>query len=272
MKTIESKLDNGKVTILGGSLGSTFSIYNSCKAAQASGVGLVGAYVPGCCLIPLESQDVGCRIRSFRSYGSPDAIDEILEHINCFSNCSVLGIGIKEKLDLKYSFFSPILQNSKKVLVIDADLIEVVSQYPKILFKRNNMDVPYILTLNKEEYFKLFRDSFNDARIQEFSSDSNTYILIKGCNSRLFSPKNADPEELFEGNIPKMAVAGMGDLLSGLIGGYVARGFTEREAVIRSFSRRSRSSKKYLKRFPYAESVSPRDILEILRRGEDLAD
>jgi NAD(P)H-hydrate repair Nnr-like enzyme with NAD(P)H-hydrate dehydratase domain len=107
--------------------------------------------------------------------------------------------------------------------------------------------------------------------VQRFSDISNSYVLLKGKVAVLFSPGKVEVEELYEGEIPKMAVAGMGDVLSGLIGGYLARGFYPTNAIRRSFCRRSRAAKLYLERHPYAESVTPRDILEILKKGEDLA-
>ena len=266
---IEEKAHNGKVTVVGGSVGSTFCVYNCSKAAQASGVGLVISYVPDCIIVPLEAQDIGCRVRGFINYNAKNAVEPIVEHINNYSDCLVVGVGIKESATVKYDFFKPILGYSKKTVVVDADLIEVIYAHPDILLRRETKEIPHIVTLNRRESAVLFGPDAPEDEVQRFADLSNSYVMLKGRISKLVSPGGTKPEELYEGEIPRMAVAGMGDVLSGLIGGYIARGSTPIQAIRMSFSRRSRAAKKYLEHYPNTESVTPRDIIQILKTGED---
>ncbi len=119
---------------------------------------------------------------------------------------------------------------SKLPLVIDADAIQLLSSDNSLLsiLPKNSILTPHIGELDR-----LIGESKNsEERLKkqlEFSAKHNVYIIQKGAFSKLSCP-NGDLFINSSGNAG-MASAGMGDVLTGIIGSFLAQGYSPLEAA-----------------------------------------
>ncbi len=214
----------GRVLIIGGSYGKIGAVVLSTTAALKSGAGLVTAMLPECGYNVIQN-------------AVPEAMCEtnganVIENIPAISDNTTVGIGPgigKDKLTANavLSF----LEDYTKPLVIDADALNIIADNPEILHK---LPKDSILTPHPREFERLFGSNTNSmvqvdhARIQAMRYNIN--IVLKGHHTTII---DRDGECFYNttGN-PGMATAGSGDVLTGLITGLLAQGYTPREAAI----------------------------------------
>jgi len=117
-------------------------------------------------------------------------------------------------------------------LVIDATALNILSKEETVL--TNGFKIPVILTPHTGEFEKLFGKTSNDfdrmKLAQRKAIDLNCSIILKGHHTLVAFP---DGECYFNttGNAG-MATAGSGDVLTGLLTGLLAQGYTSKEACI----------------------------------------
>ncbi|MFD2513193.1 NAD(P)H-hydrate dehydratase [Pontibacter locisalis] len=130
------------------------------------------------------------------------------------------------------STIGQLLATSSHPLVIDADAINIISSSEKLKaqLKRNQL----IFTPHPKEFERLIGKSNNDydrlKDMLEFCQEYDCYVVLKGNNTALGTP---DGEIYFNttGN-PGMATGGTGDVLTGIITGFVAQNYTLKEACL----------------------------------------
>ena len=130
-------------------------------------------------------------------------------------------------------FFFEILRSSSLPMVVDADGITLLAQNLNILKK---LKAPLVLTPHPGEMSRLIGktgDEIQKSRIsvaRDFSSMYNVYTVLKGARTVISTPDGRvfiNPT----GN-PGMASGGMGDVLTGVIGGFLAQGYDPADACI----------------------------------------
>jgi NAD(P)H-hydrate epimerase len=120
---------------------------------------------------------------------------------------------------------------SEKPLVIDADGLNCLATDPSLV---REAKVPVVLTPHPGEMARLLKIS--NANVQErrldiartFATQYRCYLILKGARTVVASPDGKawiNPT----GN-PGMASGGMGDVLTGIIGGLLAQEYTPIEA------------------------------------------
>lgn len=216
----------GYVFVMGGSVGLTGAVCLCARAALASGAGLVRVGVP-CSLadifeikltevmsLPLADKKGYLSLKSFKK------ITEIIEKIDVI----VLGCGASvepsaKKLNLK------VIKEIDKPLVIDADAINALVGNLGVLKKRKTKKI--VLTPHLGEFSRLIRLSVDEIKrdrktlVKEFALRYNLTLVLKGHGTLV-----CDGERMFENSTgnPGMATAGSGDVLSGIIAGFLAQG------------------------------------------------
>ncbi len=114
--------------------------------------------------------------------------------------------------------------------VIDADALNLLSKHKELI---NFIPKNAILTPHKKELERLVGtyqsdEEFLDKQI-EFSTQHQVYIIQKGAYSKLTCP-NGDVLINSTGN-NSMAVAGMGDILTGVISSLLAQGYSPKQSA-----------------------------------------
>jgi len=138
------------------------------------------------------------------------------------------GIGTEKETQLSVKH---ILESTKKPLVIDADALNALSlnkDWLKLVPQNS------ILTPHPKEFERLTRIVANDFERHQlqidFSKQHQVFVVLKGAHTCITTPEG---ESYFNstGN-SGMAKGGSGDVLTGLITGLLAQGYTSLEASL----------------------------------------
>jgi len=214
----------GHSLIIGGSYGKIGAVTLSCKAALASGAGLITAYIPKCGYEILQTSFPEAMVIT-------DASEKIITDINYYIEASAIGIGMGLGTDPEtVKTFENFLSDIKKPLVIDADALNILSKHKAFLklLPENSILTPHPKEL--ERLIGNWNDDFDKLQmVKEFSKEYNIIVVIKGANTITVFKNQCFINST--GN-PGLATAGSGDVLTGIISGLMAQGYKPIEAAI----------------------------------------
>jgi NAD(P)H-hydrate epimerase len=222
------KGDYGHVLVIGGSSGKTGAAALTCQAAARTGAGLVTLAVPASLhgvmeekltevmTEPLDEEEPG-----FLGRSSFKKIKALMKG----KSVVALGPGIATHEDTVKLVHS-ILKESSLPMVIDADAINALSFDPDLL---KGVTVPLVLTPHPGEMARLVgvtskeiqKDRISIAK--KFAQQYGCYLVLKGARSLIAGPDGGACINL-SGNAG-MASGGMGDVLTGMIAGFIAQGY-----------------------------------------------
>ncbi|MDO8746581.1 MAG: NAD(P)H-hydrate dehydratase [Thermodesulfovibrionales bacterium] len=237
------KGDYGHVLVIAGSRGKTGAAFMCAKACLRAGAGLVTIGVPESLLDIFQS-----RVTEEMTLPLPDkgdgtlslkALEKILEFLSEKADVLAIGPGISVTDDTK-KLVRELLLNSTAPAVIDADAINSLEGNKQVLKKARS---PIILTPHAGEMERLLRQSsVKDAKLIakiekdrintaiSFAKETGTYLVLKGVPTVIAVPEGRvfiNPT----GN-SGMASAGTGDVLTGMLSGFLGQGLTPLEASI----------------------------------------
>ncbi len=213
----------GHALIIGGSLGKMGAVSFAVNGALKVGSGVVTAYIPKC----------GCSILQTAIPEAMVELDapEILESFSPKTEATVIGIGIGMGTDKKtVEGFGKFLKRTKTPMVIDADAINCLSLNKKII-----KDIPSlsVLTPHPKELERLLGASVSNydqlEKAKKFSKKYNVVLVIKGAYSKIIYQ---DQMYVNSSGNPALATAGSGDVLTGIITGLMAQGYSSLNAAI----------------------------------------
>ncbi|MDR9827971.1 NAD(P)H-hydrate dehydratase [Vibrio sp. FNV 38] len=234
------KGDNGRLLLIGGELGMLGAIRLASAAALRAGAGLVKACVNDSALLALQT-------------GIPELMasgwSTFLPPTQQWSDVVVIGPGLGQSDDAVKILQQITSLNYQLPMVIDADGLNYLAlqHQQDIQIHRDN----WILTPHPGEAARLLNcsiSSVEDDRYAAVRKLQQTYggvVVLKGAGSLVF-----DGEQMFvctRGN-PGMASGGMGDVLAGLAGSYLAQGYSLLEASLMAVHIHSMSADKCAKR------------------------
>ncbi|HLB56455.1 MAG TPA: NAD(P)H-hydrate dehydratase [Coxiellaceae bacterium] len=208
------KGDFGHVLVIGGDHGMGGAVHLCAEAALRVGAGLVSVATRAEHVLPLcESRpEIMCH-----------AVKNAAQLLPLIKKATVIVIGTGlGKSDWSRELFQTAL-NTEQNKVVDADALNLLSEKPQ---KKNN----WILTPHVGEAARLLHCSTAQVQADRFDSAKklcNQYggiIVLKGAGT-LIQAENELPFLCEAGN-PGMASGGMGDVLSGVIGGLLAQHFS----------------------------------------------
>ncbi len=165
-------------------------------------------------MLPLPDDDNG--------FLSEQSIPEILSKLSQ-STAVVIGCGLGVT-DSTKKVFEAVIKNTKCPILIDADGLNILSENIDILKTAN---VPVMLTPHPGEMSRLLSKSVEEIQLnrvsacKELSFKTGAVVLLKGCNTVIC--KGVEVYINPTGN-QGMAKGGSGDVLSGVIGSFLAQG------------------------------------------------
>ena len=218
---ISHKGDYGRLLIIGGSIGYTGAVSLASHAAVRSGAGLVSILVPQSIYnitavkndeaMPYPLPDCDGLI----SGGSADIIARRLKH----STACVIGPGLGRSPELS-KLVPRLVSESELPMVIDADGLYALSQNMQAL---KDSKAHIVLTPHEGEFARLggilTENRIQDAR--DFSKEYGCVLVLKGHRTVCAFP-DGSVYIVGAGN-PGMAKGGSGDVLSGIIGAFIAQ-------------------------------------------------
>lgn len=225
----------GHVLVVGGSLGMTGAVSMASYAALRAGAGLVTAAVPESLLPVVAASRPEIMTFPLAETGKAaialEALPAIENLLGAVSVCAV-GCGMSRYTEAK-AIMNFILEKSGVPLVIDADGINALAEDLSIL---ENRQVPVVLTPHPGEMARLLKKSTKEVQsdrlniARRFAMEWNVTLVLKG-NKTVVATPGGDTYINLTGN-PGMATAGSGDVLCGIIAGFIAQGLNPQMAAV----------------------------------------
>lgn len=178
----------------------------------------------------------------------------------------VVGPGLGRSFDSKEALLA-LLEIAKGMcipMVLDADALNILSEVPNW---QDYLPKGAVLTPHLGELKRLFSwegDEDRDRLVGEFCSSTGCTLVMKGYHSKVFTPAR-DCLVNTTGN-PGMAKGGSGDVLTGLLGGLIARGYAPADAAALAVWLHGFAGD-CLTRSRTAEAYSSRDLIDKLHEG-----
>ncbi len=216
----------GHALLIGGSYGKMGAVVLSAKACLRSGVGLLTVQIPRCGYDILQTSLPEAMVL-------PDWHWMVNTTVPDISPYSALGIGPgmgKDSLTLQ--MLRQLLPQLTQPTVLDADALNLISENRDLLdmIPKNS-----ILTPHPKEFQRLLGQNWSDdyeklALLRDFAQHYEVIVCLKGAHTAVALP---DGTIHFNstGN-PGMATGGSGDVLTGIIVGLLAQGFSPTEAAL----------------------------------------
>ena len=215
----------GHALVISGSYGKMGACVLASRACITSGAGLVTAHIPSCgyTILQTTNPEVMAEVDSSDKFISDPIVLDRYDAVG-------IGPGIGTEADTQ-NMFKGVIQNTSLPIVLDADALNILSENKTWLhFLPENS----ILTPHIGEFKRLDGDASNSyerlEQQKQFSIKYKVFVVLKGAYTCITCP---DGDVYFNstGN-PGMATAGSGDVLTGIILGFLAQGYSSKHASI----------------------------------------
>ena len=223
------KGNTGHLLVVAGSPGKTGAAAMTATSALRTGAGLVTLGIPASLNPILETQVIEAMTHplpetegSVLGEKSFNAVMDLLSDKICLA----LGPGLGTSPETQ-KLVHRLIEESSKPIVIDADGLNCLMGHTKIL---KNTDAPIILTPHPGEMARLTDKTTGDIQqdrigfARSFAEKHNIHLVLKGAGTVIAHP---------DGNVfvnstgnSGMASGGMGDVLTGVIAGFIAQGYS----------------------------------------------
>lgn len=214
------KGDYGRVLIVAGSRGMTGAAVLASRGALRSGAGLVYLAVPK-------------ELVNFVDMMTAEVIALPFEEIkNIKPDAVAIGPGLGKNLNLIDNLLHSLVIR-RLSLVIDADAINAIAKKPQVL---RGAAAGMILTPHPGEMARLLGKTIEDIQknremIASAAAKSFGSIVVLKGHRTVVADKSGKIYVDRTGN-PGMATAGVGDVLTGMIAGFAAQGFSPWDAAV----------------------------------------
>lgn len=236
-KNNTSKKDYGHVFVLAGSAGFTGAAYLTAQAALLSGSGLVTLGIPRSLNIIFAKKFVEVMTRPLPETKAKTLSSRAFGEIKKFcekADVLAIGPGLSRNKETQV-LVRKIVKNIKLPRVIDADGLNALAGHLDILPATGNWELGTVLTPHEGEMARLLGKTpkFVHANRKDiakaFAKKYNVVLVLKGHRSIVTGP---DGEVYINktGN-PGMATGGTGDVLTGIIAGFMGQGLPAFEAA-----------------------------------------
>ncbi len=215
----------GHAFLVAGSLGKMGAAVLASRACLRAGVGLLTTHVPkiGNEIVQTAVPEAMLSLGRFENYFSD--VPDLSE----YSDIGVgPGIGMQEQTQ---NALKVLIQNSRAPIVFDADALNILAENKTWL-----AFIPpgCIITPHPKEFERLAGKASNDfekaAMVKAFAIKHNLVVVLKGAYTQIATPRG-DCFFNSSGN-PGMATAGSGDVLTGIILGLLAQGYSSVHSAI----------------------------------------
>ena len=236
-----TKFSSGHVAVAGGSRGLTGAPCLAAEAAMRAGAGYVTALVPASLELVFET-----RLLEVMTRGLPDddgalapaGVDAALA-IAARAGALVLGPGAGRS-DAATDFLRALAQRAGVPLLLDADGLNAHAAALDSLARRT---APTVLTPHAGELARLLSSSSEEvgrARLlsaREAARRAQAVVVLKGDDTIVARPDGRAAVNSLA--TPALATAGTGDVLSGVIGAFLAKGMDPFAAACAGVRRRA---------------------------------
>ena len=218
------KGDYGRVLIVAGSRGKTGAAHLAGIGALRSGAGLVTVATPASCQATISAMAPEYMTEALNEMTEGVDLDEADRVIEMARDVIAIGPGLGQATSTK-EFVKRLVDRATAPLVVDADGLNAFTDDAERLVGREGRDV--IITPHPGEMARLVGMSTDEVQARRmdvarnFASAHRVYVILKGHRTLIATPDG----KVFinpTGN-PGMATGGTGDVLTGMIAGWLAQ-------------------------------------------------
>lgn len=249
----------GKLLVIAGSKGMSGAAFLNAMAAYVTGAGLVQIYTPESNREILQILLPEAIIRTYEDY-EEDELLELLHWADVVCIGSGMGVGTISKKIVQTT-----VQQVEVSCVVDADALNLLSENMEILMKKKHGK--FVLTPHMKEMARLTNQTIQELVenrreiLLEFVQRYHVTCVLKDARTLIGNP-NTRSYWNPSGNAA-MAKAGSGDVLTGIIGGWMAQGVDAEDAAVLGTYVHGRAGD-FAWEVKGAYSVLARDLLEQL--------
>ena len=221
-----TKFAAGSVLVCGGSAGLTGAVCMACESAMRGGAGYVTALVPTavahvCDIRLLEVMTMA--LPESDGALAPAAVETVLDRAQR-ADALVLGPGLG-RAEATMHFARELAAQLPLPLLLDADGLNAhAGELPRLAQR----SAPTVLTPHAGELGRLLARESSEigahrlASVREAARSAQAIVVLKGDDTLVAEPSGR--VAVNQGDAPALATAGSGDVLSGLVGAYLAKG------------------------------------------------
>jgi NAD(P)H-hydrate epimerase len=251
------KNNYGHVIVVGGDYGYAGASLLAAEAALRTGAGLVSV---------ATRQEHISTIVARRPEIMAHAVDssEALQTLVKKASVLIIGPGLGQSLWSRKMLNCALKADIPSIL--DADALNLIAREQ---IQLNTMNHPYVLTPHPKEAARLLNVETSQIQKDRFSAVKkmakkyHAQVLLKGTGSLVCVSANSTIGVCTAGN-PGMATGGMGDVLSGIIGGLLAQGVNHNHCLALATCLHSEAADMAAK--GRQRSLLPSDLFKPLRR------
>jgi NAD(P)H-hydrate epimerase len=262
-----SKFTSGTVVIAGGSRGLTGAPTMAALAAMRTGAGYVQLAVPGSTEMVFEvklTESMTVSLPEDDGSHVPEGVHEV-ERLAGRAGAVVLGPGLG-RADGALAFAREVARAVSTPLLIDADGLNAHAGELELLRGRSAATV---LTPHAGELARLLGTDSKDVEAHRLdcaraaAERADAVVVLKGDDTIVARP--GGPVAVSRGASPALATAGTGDVLSGVIGAYLAKGLGPFEAAAAGVLTHARAGRRAAER-KGADHTIAGDVIDALTR------
>ena len=225
-KKFAHKGNFGHGLLVTGSYGKIGAAVLSAKACMRSGIGLLFCHIPKCGYDIVQSSAPEAMVMTDFNSSFNTKVEDDLTKFEAIGIGPGIGTASETKMMLREIF-----DTYRHPIVLDADALNIMASQKDLL---KLIPAGSILTPHPKEFERLFGESGNDfERIQialKKAKELNVIIVLKSHYTFIATP---DKKGFFNstGNAG-MATAGSGDVLTGVLTGLLAQGYSSVETAL----------------------------------------
>ncbi|HKM33784.1 MAG TPA: NAD(P)H-hydrate dehydratase [Lachnospiraceae bacterium] len=229
----------GKVLLVAGSADMAGAAILAGRSAYKSGAGMVKLIIPETIRVIIQESLPDAMIQTYCGVQnlSEEEKNEFIKNMD-WADTVAIGPGLSIS-EIGKEFLNLAITYDDKPLVIDADGINMLAIEPKLLEtlvnQIENRHKPVILTPHMGELARLLKKKINEVVQDEtgntISAAELTHCIVVGKSARTHVYQQGNPIFLNTAGNNKMATAGSGDVLTGIIASFLAQGLTPFQAA-----------------------------------------
>jgi ADP-dependent NAD(P)H-hydrate dehydratase / NAD(P)H-hydrate epimerase len=263
-----TKFSSGQVLVAGGSRGLTGAVCLAAQSAIRSGAGYATVAVPAD-LEPIFE----AKLTEVMSLGCPGPggclgaeSEERIVEAAARARCVVLGPGLG-RADDSAELARALTGRLEAPLLVDADGLNALGGRLDLLRER---PAPTVLTPHAGELGRLLERESSEvserrlASAREAAEQSGAIVVLKGDDTLVVEPSPGGRVAVNGLGSPGLATAGTGDVLSGTIGAFLARGTEPFAAACAGVHAHARAGRLAAERTGSPESVIAGDVIAAL--------
>jgi ADP-dependent NAD(P)H-hydrate dehydratase / NAD(P)H-hydrate epimerase len=263
-----TKFAAGSMLVCGGSLGLTGAPCLACESAMRAGAGYVTAFVPSSLNPIFEGRLLEVMTVPLSDDGGsldPGGADQVLERA-ARAGSLVLGPGLGRQ-DGATALARTLARAAEVPLLLDADGLNAHAGALRSLADRT---APTVLTPHAGELARLLETDSEAVAAKRLesarraASAARAIVVLKGDDTIVAEPDGR--VGISRGGAPALATAGTGDVLSGVIGAYLAKAMDPLHAACAGVFVHARAGR-LAARSLGPEGVIARDVIEALPRA-----